>query len=69
MAVVSTDKWLNEFISARKSTGKDELTSLQCSILCDRLVNLFRDGLPEEIHYTLQQQGLFYRMRKSMLKN
>ncbi|QSB11363.1 hypothetical protein JTI58_06940 [Lysinibacillus fusiformis] len=59
MAVVSTDKWLNEFISARKSTRKDELTSLQCSILCDRLVNLFRDGLPEEIHYTLQQQGLF----------
>lgn len=59
MAVVSTDKWLDEFVSARKSTRKDERTSLQCSILCGRLVKLFRDGLPEEIHYTLQQQGLF----------
>ena len=59
MAVVSTDKWLNEFVNARKFTRKDELTSLQCSMLCNRLVKLFRDGLPEEIHYTLQQQGLF----------
>lgn len=38
---------------------KDELHSLQCSILCDHLVELFQDGLSEEIHHSLQQQGLF----------
>ncbi|WP_338652065.1 DUF2268 domain-containing putative Zn-dependent protease [Lysinibacillus sp. Y5S-8] len=59
MAVVPTDKWLDEFVYARKSTKKDELHSLQCSILCDHLVELFQDGLSEEIHYSLQQQGLF----------
>jgi len=59
MAVVSTDKWLAEYKHARESKSIDELNSLQCSILCDRLVKLFQDGYPEEIHFSLQQQGLF----------
>ncbi|WP_155593337.1 DUF2268 domain-containing protein [Lysinibacillus cavernae] len=59
MAVVSTDKWLDEFVNAKKSKRKDELDNLQCSILCNRLVNLFQDGFPEEVQFTLQQQGLF----------
>ncbi|MEK8200055.1 DUF2268 domain-containing protein [Lysinibacillus sp. FSL M8-0134] len=58
MAVVSTDKWLEEFISARKLARKKELNSLQCSILCERLGEIFQDGLPEEIQFSLQQQGL-----------
>ena len=59
MTVVSTDKWLEEYEFSRKSTSSDELYSLQCSVLCGRLVKLFQEGYTEEIHFELQQQGLF----------
>ncbi|UZM99349.1 hypothetical protein OL548_02875 [Lysinibacillus sp. MHQ-1] len=59
MAVMPTDKWLEEYEFSRKSKSSDELYSLQCSVLCDRLIKLFQEGYTEEIHFELQQQGLF----------
>ncbi len=59
MSVRPTDKWLNNFILVRKRNHDKSLEEIQCSILCDPLVDVFIDFPPEEIQYVLLQNGLF----------
>lgn len=59
MSVIPTDEWLNEFIVRQTLNDSKNLEDLQRSILCDRLVEIFIGGSPDEIQFELQQQGLF----------
>ena len=59
MSVISTDDWLHEFKTSQKLTHSRAFEDLQCSILCSRLLDHFKDGTPQQIQFELQQQGLF----------
>ncbi|MDM5250721.1 DUF2268 domain-containing putative Zn-dependent protease [Lysinibacillus sp. G4S2] len=68
MSVMPTDEWLNEFLASQKFNYNRKFEDLQCSILCNRLVEVFNGGSPEEIQFELQQQGLFQPHEKIDIK-
>jgi len=59
MSVIPTDEWLHEIMEIEKLMPKRNLYELQRSIICNRLIEIFNDGNPEEIQFELQQQGLY----------
>ncbi|GLC89531.1 DUF2268 domain-containing protein [Lysinibacillus piscis] len=65
IAVIPTNIWLNEFNSAKV----EALNHLQHTLLGNRLLDIFPNGLPEEIILALQQQGLFQAQEELTIQN